>query len=434
MGYELKTKSKHLGKIMAATLALTVAIPSVNVGAESLQDLKTQQQEINQKKLDLSSNLKQKSSTIHQNESKINGFMKQIKKLDTQINRTNVKITNILADIESTTSDIEQLNKSIAELEKNIDARDALLQDRARSIQESGGSISYIDVLLGANNFGDFIDRISAVNTLLAADRDIIKAQTNDKKKLEEQQSELEQKLLKQQKNRDQLKALRNSFDQQKKTKNKVIDNLEAEQAKLISEKKSIEKEYSETLTISKKVQANIEKEQARLAEVARQKAEAQQSSTETTSVSNDSQTTKTPNVSSGTWTRPTTGRITSNSGVRDIGAGSEIHYGTDIANVQGTPIVAAADGVVFRASPLSTYGNVIMITHSIKGQTWTTVYAHLSGYNTSVGQYVKKGQVIGYMGSTGRSTGSHLHFEMHNTPWQGQKVGLVNPLRYISF
>ena len=434
MGYKLKGQTQKLSKIIAATLALTVAIPSVSVGAESLNDLKTQQQEVNQKKADLSSQMKQKSSSINQNKSKIAGFMNQIKKLDTKINRTDVKINKILADIKSTTSDIAQLNKSITKLEKNIDERDALLQDRARSIQESGGSINYIDVLLGANSFVDFIDRITAVNTLIEADRDIINAQMNDKKKLENQQNILKQKLLKQQENRDQLNALRSSLDTQKKNKNRVIDNIEAEQSKLISEKKLIEKEYSEALSISKEVQAGIEKEQARLTEVARQKAKAKQISTKKTSVSTPSASKVTPNVSSGTWTRPTTGRITSNSGVRDIGAGAEVHYGTDIANAQGTPIVAAADGVVFRASPLSTYGNVIMITHSINGQTWTTVYAHLSGYNTSVGQSVKKGQVIGYMGSTGRSTGSHLHFEMHNTPWQGQKVGLVNPLRYISF
>ncbi len=452
----MKAQSQNLNKIIAATLALTVAIPSVSASAESLNDLKTQQQELNQKKSDLSSNIKRKSSKINQTKSKIDVFMNQINKLNSKINKLDQKINKVLAEIESTTSYIEKLNASITKLEKNIKERDALLKDRARSIQENGGSVSYVDVLLGSDSFVDFIDRISAVNTLVAADRDIINEQKNDKKKLEEQQKELKQKLVEQQNNRDQLKALRNSLESQKKNKNKVIDRLEAEQAKLLAGKRLAEKEYSEALTISKKVQASIVKEQARLAKVARQEAErarqeaerarqvksARQTNSQvkkpsiakTASVSKHSEPAISPNVSSGTWTRPTTGTITSNSGVRDIGAGAEVHYGTDIANVQGTPIVAAADGVVFRASPLSTYGNVIMITHSIDGHIWTTVYGHLSGYNTSVGQSVKKGQVIGYMGSTGRSTGSHLHFEMHNTSWQGQKVGLVNPLRYISF
>lgn len=452
----MKAQSQNLNKFIAATLALTVAIPSVSASAESLNDLKTQQQELNQKKSDLSSNIKRKSSKINQTKSKIDVFMNQINKLNSKINNMDQKINKVLAEIESTTSYIEKLNASITKLEKNIKERDALLKDRARSIQENGGSVSYVDVLLGSDSFVDFIDRISAVNTLVAADRDIINEQKNDKKKLEEQKKELKQKLVEQQNNRDQLKALRNSLESQKKNKNKVIDRLEAEQAKLLAGKRLAEKEYSEALTISKNVQASIVKEQARLAKVARQEAEKARQEAErarqvksarqtnshvkkpsiakTASVSKHSEPAISSNVSSGTWTRPTTGTITSNSGVRDIGAGAEVHYGTDIANVQGTPIVAAADGVVFRASPLSTYGNVIMITHSIDGHIWTTVYGHLSGYNTSVGQSVKKGQVIGYMGTTGRSTGSHLHFEMHNTSWQGQKVGLVNPLRYISF
>lgn len=88
---------------------------------------------------------------------------------------------------------------------------------------------------------------------------------------------------------------------------------------------------------------------------------------------------------------KPAQGRFTSGFAGRDIGAGAEYHYGIDIANSEGTPIVAAADGVVFRASPLSTYGNVVMITHNINGQTYTSLYAHMSRFGTSVGKTVKK-------------------------------------------
>ncbi|MBW9235097.1 M23 family metallopeptidase, partial [Leptospira santarosai] len=85
-------------------------------------------------------------------------------------------------------------------------------------------------------------------------------------------------------------------------------------------------------------------------------------------------------------------------------------------------------------AAPMGTYGNVIMVTHSINGQIFTTVYAHLSGFNVSSGQSVSKGQMIGRMGSTGRSTGSHLHFEIHEGPWNGSRSNAVNPIRYVSF
>ena len=82
----------------------------------------------------------------------------------------------------------------------------------------------------------------------------------------------------------------------------------------------------------------------------------------------------------------------------------------------------------------MGTYGNVIMVTHSIDGQIFTTVYAHLSSINTSAGQQVAKGQFIGKIGTTGASTGPHLHFEMHIGNWSASGPSAVNPLRYVSF
>ena len=287
-------------------------------------------------------------------------------------------------------------------------------------------------MLLGANSFVDFIDRFSAVTTLIDADRQIMTDQKNDQQALEEQKQELEDKKKQLEENQAKLKSLKASLDAQKTEKNKLIDELEAEQAKLKNEKALLEEEYSEALQLSKEVEAQIQKEQARLAEIARQEALKNQANSSSSS-SSSSNSTDTPAVSAGTWTKPTTGRLTSPFGWRNIGYGSEFHYGIDIANKSGTPIVSAADGVVSYASALSTYGNVIMVTHSIDGQIWTTVYAHLSGFKVSVGQSVSKGQVIGSMGSTGRSTGPHLHFEMHTGTWAGARKNAVNPLKYIS-
>jgi peptidoglycan hydrolase CwlO-like protein len=427
----LNKKGSSLTSVITATLALTLVIPSITVNAESINDLKNKQQELDQKKSELNSHIQEKSNKIDNNESKMDDMMEQISKLDTKILEADKKISNVLGKIDATTSEINLLKTSIADLEQKIDERNQLLKKRARAIQENGGKVSYIDVVLKAKNFADFVDRVSAVNTLLEADRLIIQEQQKDQNKLEEQKGTLEEKLQKQELYRDELHLLRKTLDVQKQDKNLLIDKLENEQSKLKSEKKLLESEYSEALNISKEVEKDIAKEQARLAEVARKQAEAARNST--TTVSNAGETGDIPEVASGTWTKPTNGRLTSGFGWRNIGAGPEFHYGVDLANKEGTPIVAAADGVVFRASPLSTYGNVIMITHSINGHTFTTVYAHLSGYNSKVGQVVKKGQVIGYMGQTGRAYGSHLHFEIHTTAWQGQQVGAVNPLRYIS-
>ena len=98
-------------------------------------------------------------------------------------------------------------------------------------------------------------------------------------------------------------------------------------------------------------------------------------------------------------------------------------HAGIDIAGPLGTPIYAADAGVVIFAGWNGGYGNCVIIDH---GNGYQTVYGHFSSFYPQAGQNVRRGQAIGKMGSTGNSTGSHLHFEMH---YQG---GLVNPLRYL--
>src|SRR5690606_34029763 len=122
-----------------------------------------------------------------------------------------------------------------------------------------------------------------------------------------------------------------------------------------------------------------------------------------------------------------------SNYGGRNIGAGNENHRGVDIANATGTTVKAAASGYVSYAGAMGTYGNVVMITHSINGQAYTTVYAHLNSIAVSAGQGVSQGQYIAGMGSTGRSTGPHLHFEVHIGSWNGSRSNAVNPMNYIN-
>ena len=104
--------------------------------------------------------------------------------------------------------------------------------------------------------------------------------------------------------------------------------------------------------------------------------------------------------------------RLSSGYGEREhpILGGERMHKGLDLAVAAGTPVLAPADGVVEKASWFSSYGNFIEIAH---GGNMETRYGHLSGYNVVAGQQVHKGDVIGYVGSTGRSTGPHLHYEV---------------------
>ncbi|XER09748.1 hypothetical protein SRRS_53800 [Sporomusa rhizae] len=108
----------------------------------------------------------------------------------------------------------------------------------------------------------------------------------------------------------------------------------------------------------------------------------------------------------------PVTGEITSVFGWRNSpwGGGSEFHPGIDIANNMETPIVATADGEVVQSEPAGGYGNIVKINH---GNGIETIYGHNAHLAVNAGQSVKKGQVIAYLGNTGRSTGPHLHYEV---------------------
>ncbi len=430
----MKSKAKNTIKAFAATTALLLIIQTPTAYATSLTDLKEEKKQVETKKNQLNSSISNKENAISANEEKQQKLLDQIQALNAEIETTNSSIKNVLAEIQSTNAEIKELEGTIEELLRKIEERDVLLQDRARAIQ-AGGSVSYLDVLLGSNSFVDFIDRFSAVNALLEADRQIIRDQKQDKQTLEEQKQVLESKRQKLEEQKAKLERLKASLDGQKKEKNTLVEQLEKEQAKLKSEKVLLEKEYSEALEISAELQQQIISEQNRLAEVARQQEAKRKAAAAAAAAAGNSgsggSTVNAP-ASDGTWIKPTNGRLTSPYGWRNLGAGPEFHYGVDLANKTGTPIWAAADGVVSYAAPLSSYGNVVILTHSIDGKIYTTVYAHLSAFNVSVGDEVSQGQQIAAMGSTGRSTGPHLHFEVHIGSWQGQAVGSVNPLKYI--
>lgn len=431
-------KSKWMLLSVAATVGFAFSAPAAL--ADTMSNLKDQQKQIEQKKENLDSQIGTKNTEINKNKTAIQSLQDKIRELNNKIADTNGKIKNVNAEIAQTNKEIEELKISIAELEKKIAERDELLRERIRAVQASGGSVNYLDVLLGANSFIDFIDRFSAVNTLMEADRKILEEQAADKKALEEQKILVEEKRAQQEANKQKLVDLKASLDQQKVQQGKLVDQLEAEQAKLRAEKADLEEDLHDAHQVSEELEAKIVAEQKRLAEIARKEAErkrkeaARRAAQGKNNSSNSSGGSSSPSVSSGDWTSPASGRFTSGFGgrVHPITGVYKEHRGQDIANSVGTPIYAAGDGVVSYAGAMGTYGNVIMITHSVDGQIYTTVYAHLSSIGVDPGQSVDKGQYIAGMGSTGGSTGSHLHFEFHIGNWSSKGPSAVNPWRYV--
>ncbi|UJF25509.1 murein hydrolase activator EnvC [Planococcus sp. 107-1] len=462
----MNLKSKWMLTGLSSVLALSILVPTAS--ADKLSELEQKKQEIEQRQSELNSGIQEKTSEITENQSSLEKIMAKITELNNKIQETEGKINAVQAEIDQTKVEIDELKVSIEELERKIAERTELLQERARAIQLSGGSVDYIDVLLGASSFIDFIDRFSAVNTLIEADREIMREQAEDKQLLAEQKAEVETKLAEQEERLAELETLKASLDDQKTEKAGFVKELQAEQERLASEKSILEEQRTEAIDISAELETQIMNEQKRLAEVARKAEEARQrklaaekaaqekAAAEQKAKAAKANVAKTPRVKTANgkksantnssvksyqapatsmgspFIRPTTGRNTSNFGWRDIGDGPEFTAGMDIANVPGTEVKAAADGYVSSARVMGGLGNAVVITHSVNGQTMTTVYGHLNSIDVSVGQKVSQGQRIGGMGNTGRSTGPHLHFETHIGIWNGSSSNAVDPRNYI--
>lgn len=423
-------------------LLLSSVVGTTGALASTLNDLKKEQKQNANKKSNLNKSIQNKDHAIKTTETEIQKFLNQISKLNKEMDETNTNMNRVISKINKTNDEIAELRESIESLEKKIAERDVVLRERVRAMQVKGGQVSYIDVLLGANSFADFIDRFSAVTTLMDADRDIMRKQKEDIEQLEAEKALVEKKLEELEEAKAQLEKLKANLDRKKVEKSKVIDQLEAEQNRLSKEKDQLEEEFHEAIEIEAELEKKVIAEQKRIAEIARKEAErkaaerkrkAKEAAERAAAANRPS---ALPPVSNGFWTKPANGRYSSSFGWRmhPIYHTARQHRGADLAVPIGSTVVAAGDGVVNYAGQMGGYGNVIMITHYNNGQTFTTVYAHLSSIGVSVGQVVDKGTRIGASGNTGASTGPHLHFEMHIGNWTASGPSAVNPLRYVSF
>ncbi|QDP41260.1 murein hydrolase activator EnvC family protein [Radiobacillus deserti] len=416
--------------IILSIVLLTILSSYSSVFAEGLSDvkdeisdLKDQQEEIENKQGSLENKTNETEEKIEENQQQQTQVTDQIDAINTELDQTQRNILAKEKEITDTNNQITQLNKDIEDLKERIKKREALLKDRLRTLQQSGGNISYIEVLFGAQSFGDFINRASAVTTIMNQDKGIIESHAADKKELETKQKSLEEEKKALVSQKQELENLKATLDQQMAQKEKLMVQLEEEEHQLEHYKMSLE-EQQETLAaqaaIIEKAKKQAQAEAARLEKLAKEQAQQNGSTGGGSGGSGGGLSAG----GSGIFEWPATGRLSSGFGPR----GSGYHLGIDIANSTGTPIKAAASGIVTRANWSDSYGNVVYIYHPQYDK--TTVYAHMSSLSVSYGQSVGTLQPIGAMGNTGESYGSHLHFEVHNGGWD-YHAG-INPMSFL--
>ncbi|MEH7453711.1 murein hydrolase activator EnvC family protein, partial [Gottfriedia acidiceleris] len=305
----------------------------------------------------------------------------------------NKKIEEKDEQIKVTRLEIATLQKQIKEIQKRIEQRKEILDERMRSLQKSGGNISYLDIIFGSNSFSDLVQRINAVGTIMQADKDIMQAQHDDLEMVEKKKEDILSNEEKLEKDVLRLKEINQDLTKKVKEKNKLVSSLKQQQ----------HDEEEDVL--------NLE-EQEKLLEEQEKAMKAAKNKPRNSNGTSSSNLVNLPAVSSGNFTRPADGYVSSGYGYRSFD--NELHAGIDIVKKGTVPVVSASDGVVIRSYKSSSYGNVVFVSHNINGKVFTTVYAHMNSYNVRSGQTVTKGQQIGYMGNTGQSFGQHLHFELH--------------------
>ncbi|MCO7176569.1 murein hydrolase activator EnvC family protein [Sporolactobacillus kofuensis] len=445
-------------KVMVATClscSLILGIDGGTVLAQSQSQLKEKLNTIQKKQQENKNDLASSKKKLSKNKDKQDVVISNLKESEKKIATMNQSINQTKQRVDQNQQDMATLKKEIKKIDGRIKVRGALLRGRIRSIYISGGAVSYLDVLMGSKSFGNFLDRLLALKMITDQDNKIINDQKNDRHTQLTKQKKLQTVLVQTTDALHNLQTMKTGLAQEHAHKKDLLAQLK-DQASDIEKTVMSSGEQSDILSaqasIIKQQLADLADREAKKKAEARSQAKAdieqvsatvksnsestqksvsvqneQQTSAETVSSNNDTST----EHSNASFIMPAAGYISSGFGYRSFDNG--FHPGIDIANSTGTPIHAAADGVVFRAYQSSSYGNVVMISHSIGGKIYTTVYAHMSSYSVSSGQSVSQGQVIGSMGSTGESTGSHLHFELYVGPWTPPPHnGAVNPLNYI--
>lgn len=321
--------------------------------------------------------------------------------LDQQISVTEREIKNTEDQISGYEALLSQTALELEENRREEEQQYALFCERARVMEESG-TTTYWSVLFKADSFSDLLSRLSDVQEVMNYDQAVLDQLRQLRRQIEEKQAYQEALKGEAEEAKKDLEGKKAELDEQRKAADQMVKELQADQeaAELLLQEK--EKEEA-------RIQQEIKKKERELAE---QMAAAQMNWTAT--------------AGGYIWPETKSKRITSPMGGRDTGikGASTNHKGVDIGGVgYSTNVLATKAGIVTISKRSSSYGEYVVIQH---GPGNTTLYAHMSSRAVKEGDVVSQGQVIGVTGSTGISSGPHLHYEIT------EGGSRVNPLNYL--
>lgn len=381
---------KKLIKVISIVMIVAIFVTTVvvDISAATASQLQGEINELEQESKRLEAEIKKLQGKINEQKKLKKAIEDKMAVTQKQINACNKQISAINSQIAANNAEIEKKNKE-------IEADKTAFKKRLRAINMSNTG-SNLQILLGAEDFSQFLQLAQLTASVSARDKKMIEKLTAEIKELQAKQAENEALLKEQEGIKATIAQKQAELSSQEREIQSVINSIAADQDVFEDENKRVERELK---AMQNELNAIL-------------------------NASGNASGNVVYNGDDFLWPTPTISRISSYYGTR----WGRAHNGIDISNgTYGAKVVAIADGVVttysnscshnYGKSPLKTccgsgYGNYITINHGTKdGKTYVAYYAHLGSIVVSKGQTVKKGQIVGYVGSTGRSTGAHLHF-----------------------
>lgn len=384
--------------LLALALCLLWGSMPTTAGAVTQADidaLKNDAKGLAQEKKDIQAQIDKLSTDI-------SNTMERKRLLDGQISVTEGEIANKEEEIAAYADLIAQTEAELADAEEREAAQYELFCKRVRAMEEQG-KVEYWSVLFRADSFSDLLGRLDVINEIMEYDRRVIDDLKALQAAIADKMAELEGQKAASEAAKAELEEKKQDLDARRDEANAVVAKLREQQQEQKDALDDLSAEEAAVQSRIKELTRKLEEEEA-----ARRAAQGLGA----------------PTSNPGGYIWPVNSRyITSTVGGRESpgGIGSTNHKGTDIGRVgYNSNIFAAKAGTVLISEYSSSYGNYVVLYH---GSGNTTLYAHMSSRKVSVGQTVKQGDVLGITGSTGNSTGPHLHFEVK------ENAEIVNPL-----
>lgn len=455
-----------LAGIMAAVMVLSLLLSIIpRASAASSSEIQNQIEQLKDQKNELRKKLQDLQGQYQQTEDEIANLVAQKSLVDEQMLLLYTEISNINQQIQAYNLLIADKQEELETAEAQLTALNEEHKERIRAMEEEG-ELSYWSIVFKAKSLSDLLDRLNMVQEIAASDQRRLKELSDAAAVVEEARTSLETERAALEQTRLELDESYAQLDGKKQESEALIqeflkkmeeidglhEEFEAQESELMDQIAAKEKEYTdaklqewldymatyttaptETTAAAETTEPETESEPGPAEPDATQPESPEPSeTTESTQPPETTEATEPPEEptqpATVTWIMPCSYvKLTSPFGEREppTEGASRFHQGVDLAGPEGTPIYATRSGTVTTASISSSAGVYVSINH---GDGYASIYMHLTHYVVSAGDKVSGGQLIGYMGSTGISTGPHLHFGIsYNGVY-------VNPANFLAF